>query len=61
MVKTGKPRGTLRQKLGHAAIMAFFGAMWLATGCAIAGLAPVSAVYWAACLGIASGLWTIWT
>jgi len=29
MAKTGKPRGTLRQKLGHAAIMAFFGAMWL--------------------------------
>jgi len=26
MAKTGKPRGTLRQKLGHAAIMAFFGA-----------------------------------
>ena len=29
MAKTGKPRGTLSQKLGHAAIMAFFGAMWL--------------------------------
>ena len=29
MAKTGKPRGTLRQKLEYLAIMAFFGAMWL--------------------------------
>ena len=28
MAKTGKPRGTLRQKLEYLAIMAFFGAMW---------------------------------
>ena len=29
MAKTGKQRGTLRQKLEYLAIMAFFGAMWL--------------------------------
>ena len=29
MAKIGKPRGTLRQKLEHVAIMGFFGAMWL--------------------------------
>jgi len=29
MADTGKPRGTLRQKLEYAAIMGFFGAMWL--------------------------------
>jgi Kdo2-lipid IVA lauroyltransferase/acyltransferase len=29
MADTGKPRGTLRQKLEFAAIMGFFGAMWL--------------------------------
>ena len=30
MAKTGKPRGTMRQKLEYAAVMGFFGAMWLA-------------------------------
>jgi KDO2-lipid IV(A) lauroyltransferase len=29
MADTGKPRGTLRQKLEYAAIMGFFGTMWL--------------------------------
>ena len=29
MADTSKPRGTLRQKLEYAAIMGFFGTMWL--------------------------------
>ena len=60
MADTSKPRGTLRQKLEYAAIMGFFGAMWLVpyrlrnrwVGACLRG-------YWAACSAIASGLWTI--
>ena len=60
MADTGKPRGTLRQKLEYAAIMGFFGVIWLVPfRLRNRWLAPVCAAYWAACSAIASGLWTI--